>query len=465
MRKAGLVVIVLMFVLVWCVPAMAQTSQEQLDTLEKKINALEEELQQVKSTASGTKDTFEGKKVEPVYSFWKNDFFLSTADENFWMKIRGNLHLDTKFYGGNSSNPTHFDVRRARFDFQGMWYKYLYFRCQAEFADSPYMRNFWADYKFRDWLHLRAGQMKPPFSTAWWTTDNNVNFLERMAGTPMYTYFDRGFWLWGDVLENTLTWNFGVFTGAGMELDYKKGDIDDHKDWVARLFYTPFKNQKDSLLEELHLCIEGTYGNQSVSTNRFENKGYGAAVRDDKYWTWTDKNSEIGKRNRWGIEAHYICGPLSFSSEYLVIDWDDIELTNGVKENGKARSWGTWVSFFLTGEQKKVSNFGWKQPKPKSIFDPVNLKGTGAWEVLARYTNTSTDDCLFDSGILYGADSVNEYTFGVCWTWNPMVRWQLNYVHLNGNRDGIRTGSSDDADGTGYVENEDMVGLRMIFKF
>jgi hypothetical protein len=43
-----------------------------------------------------------------------------------------------------------------------------------------------------------------------------------------------------------------------------------------------------------------------------------------------------------------------------------------------------------------------------------------------------------------------------------MVRWQLNYVHLDGN--GIRTGSGDSG-GYKYVDNEDMVGLRMIFKF
>ena len=95
----------------------------------------------------------------------------------------------------------------------------------------------------------------------------------------------------------------------------------------------------------------------------------------------------------------------------------------------------------------------------------------GAWEVLARYTNTRTSESLFDtyaySGddyrILEGAPRVNEVTLGMAWTWNPMVRWQLNYVHLNGN--GIRTGNSGSSQGTDRVDNEDMVGLRMIFKF
>lgn len=465
MKRGILAFVALALIAVWHVPAMGQSGQERIKALEDKIQALEQEVQDIKATAAGVKEEFQKKKVKPVFAFWKNDFFLSTPDEKFWMKIRGNLHFDSKFYGGNSANPTHFDVRRARFDFQGMWEEYIYFRCQAEFADSPYARNFWADYKFRDWLHLRAGQMKPPFSTAWWTTDNNVNFLERMSGTPMYPYFDRGWWLWGDVLDKTLTWNLSGFTGAGMELDYKKGDLDDHKDYVARLFYTPFKNDEGSALQGLNLCLEASTGRQSVPTSRFEARGYGAAVRDDKFWTWdTAVANEIGSRDRWGAEIHYICGPLSLSSEYLVTQWDDIDTTTGLTEDGEVTSWGTWVSYFLTGEKKKVSNFGWRQPKPKTNFDFVHLKGTGAWEVLARYTHTDTDDSLFNTGILTGADEVDEYTIGVCWTWNSMVRWQLNYVHMEGNRDGIRTGSSDSG-GTGYVENEDMVGLRMIFKF
>ncbi len=466
MKKRILAFIALAVVVVWHVPAMAETDQDRLKALEDKVQALEDELQQEK------KETFQDKKVTPARAFWKNDFFLSTPDENFWMKIRGNLHFDTKWYGSESKNPTHFDIRRARFDFQGMWYKYIYFRCQAEFADKPYARNFWADYKFADWLHLRAGQMKPPFSTSWWTKDNQVNFLERGVSTPITTYFDRGWWIWGDVLDKTLTWNLGSFTGAGMDYDYKRGDIDDSKDTVARLFYTPFKNQEGSPLQGLNLCVEGTTGKQQkLSDARFEGKGYGAAIRDDKFWTWEADDATIESRDRLGGELHYIAGPFSLSSEYLVVKWTDIEsATLGVKEDGDITSWSTWVSVFLTGEKKKVSNFGWKQPKPKTNFDPVHFEGTGAWEVLARYTRTETEEDLFTKGILEGSDCVDEYSVGLSWTWNPMVRWQLNYVRLEGdpvrnNQGGIRTGSGDSVDGTKWVENEDMIGLRMIFKF
>ena len=69
--------------------------------------------------------------------------------------------------------------------------------------------------------------------------------------------------------------------------------------------------------------------------------------------------------------------------------------------------------------------------------------------------------------ILKGAHEVDEYTVGLSWTWNPMVRWQLNYVYLAGDDryGGIRTGDKGNKDGYEYVETEEMIGLRMIFKF
>ncbi len=485
---------------------------EENKALEERVKILEQKLEEVQKVTEKVQEQekiIKEKKATPAFSFWKNDFYLETPDGNFSMRIRGNIHFDMKAYGGNSKNPSpQFDIRRARADFQGTFYKYITFRLQAEFADSPYIRNAWVDYGFRDWLHFRAGQMKPPFSTSWWTLDNNVNFLERGSSTPVYPYFDRGLWLWGDVLDKTLTWNISAWTGAGLELDYPKGDIDDHKDIVARIFFSPFKNNKGHVLEGLHLALEGTYSNQSIPTSRFETKGMSTSIRDDKMWKWQTEKvyrtysggagtnltiekaaGEIGSRNRWGAELHYIKGPISFSTEYLVTEYRDIDVyakkstNNGSSystlakvidgEDGRITSWSSWISYFLTGESKTVSNFGWRQPNPKVDFNPLKLKGTGAWEVLARYTHTDVSESLF-KGITYGSDSyrilegaprTDEYTAGVNWTWNPLVRWQLNYTHITAGGSGLFSGDKANLAGEGQSQNEDMVGMRMIFKF
>jgi len=92
-------------------------------------------------------------------------------------------------------------------------------------------------------------------------------------------------------------------------------------------------------------------------------------------------------------------------------------------------------------------------------------------EFLFRYTQTDTSNSLFESvdyigkqyRILEGADDVGEYTVGVNWTWNPLVRWQFNYVHLRG--EGILSGDASTQKGPGRVDHENMLGVRMIFKF
>lgn len=430
------------------------------------------------------RELIEKQKAAPLVPYYKNDFYLSTPDESFQMRIRGNVHFDSKFYPwGEGTNPTQFDIRRARMDFQGVFYDYISFRVQAEFADAPYIRNAWADYRLRDWLHVRGGQMKPPFSTSWWTLDNRVNFLERGAGTPVYPYFDRGWWIWGDLFDGSFSYNVAAFTGAGMDFDYKKGDIDDHKDVFLRFFTTPFKNTGLEGLEGLSLCVQGSRGEQSIPTTRFETKGYGAAIRDDMFWSWTTEEvgyGEIGRRDRWGAELHYILGPVSLSSEYLVTSYYDVSVfadddTRVIHEDGEIVSWSSWLSVFLTGESKGVSNFGWRQPSPNKDYDPVTMQGPGSWEVLARYTRTETSEELFEPVtygvdryvILSGAQVVEEYTVGISWGWNAMVRWQLNWTRLDCNDDfgDIRTGDSANLDGVEYVETEDMIGLRMIFKF
>ena len=88
-----------------------------------------------------------------------------------------------------------------------------------------------------------------------------------------------------------------------------------------------------------------------------------------------------------------------------------------------------------------------------------------------RYTRTETDDNLFRTviyagetyRIVNGAEDVDEYTAGLNWTWNSMIRWQVNFVHMAG--DGIRSGDGANAEGSSRLDSENMLGFRLTFKF
>jgi phosphate-selective porin len=128
-----------------------------------------------------------------------------------------------------------------------------------------------------------------------------------------------------------------------------------------------------------------------------------------------------------------------------------------LRRSGAVRNLSTWISFHVTGEHKQVSNWGWRAPRPRAA---IGEGGPGAIEILARYSHTWTDERLFDSAVgagfgpadsrlpadydgptpgdgnaaaiavLDGAHDVHEFTLGLSWTLNSLVRLQLNDVFL-----------------------------------
>ncbi len=435
----------------------------------------------------------QGSPRIPLRVYYADDFILETEGGAFQLRIRGNLHMDTRLY--QSENPgalQNLDIRRARIDLQGRIHERFTFRVQPELAGSPYIRNAWADWQFDPAVHLRWGQMKVPFSSSWATMDNNVNFVERGASEPIYPFFDRGFLLWGDLLDGKVGYDLGVYTGVGGEADVSSGDVDSHKDLAARLFLRPFSGGGDPDLDGLVLVAEGTWGRMSVPTSRFETAGFRSADFATAVWRWrteqilgtdgrvTDRiAAEIDARRRLGAELHYLRGPFGFSSEMLEVRYDDVALFHDFyvgstrtahvplqTRSGAIRSWSTWASWYLTGESKRLEDSGWRTARPRASWGEG---GPGAWEILIRYSRTWSDRSLFDpvvvegfragssalpanyagampgtgnrvtGAVLDGAHDVRELTLGVNWTLNPMVRIQLNDVFLwtpNGDRTG-----------------------------
>lgn len=465
------------------------------------------------------------QETELLEGLFRDGFEFKSSDGANLLRIGASFHLDARAFLGDSAAPNSFDIRRARVDLRGRLRGWMTYRIQASLENNPYIRNAWLDLRFSDALHLRAGQMKVPFSTAWLTRDNQVNFVERPTSAPVYPFFDRGLMLWGRLAGASLTYQLGAFNGSGLDLDTPRGDVDNHKDVALRLFAQPFRNSSSDLMREIFFVGQGTYGPQSVPSRRFESGGLKAPNYESRYWRWrleqvigTDGRSrdavtaEIGARSRWGAEAIWLAGPFAVSCEYLVLHYDGIVISHDyvtgsnrlerepqLERAGDVRSASVWVSYFLTGEHKTVDAFGWKQPAADSPVAPGS-GGTGAWELLARLSTTSSDRQLFDSvvvagytaddlagsgavpvgegqsvraAVLDGVAEVVEATLGVNWTLNPNLRLQLNFTFLwvpdpdeNG---GILSGGNSDlgdpVEKNRKVDRETSAILRLIFRF
>ncbi len=468
----------------------------------------------------------------PLKAYYQDDFILETEDGAFQLRIRGNLHLDTRLYQAEHLGSIQdFDIRRARIDLMGRIHRRFTFRIQPELSGAPYVRNAWVDWEFDRRFHLKWGQMKVPFSSSWLTLDNNVNFMERGTASPVHPFFDRGFTAWGELSEGTVTYDLGVYTGVGAEVDVPSGDMDSGKEWAARIFLRPFLNREESAWRGLVLVLEGTWEGKSVPTSRLETKGLASADYGSAVWRWrteqtlgtdgrvTDRvAAEFDARRRLGAELHYLRGPFVVSSELLELRYQDVALyhdlyvgsnrmlhTPLLERSGAVRSWSTWASYYITGESKRLEDAGWRTARPATFWGEG---GPGAWEILARYSRTCTDEGLFDgvrvagywagssivppgysgalpgagndlsASVLDGAYKVNEVTVGLNWTVNPMVRIQLNDVFLwapshDRNGDGANdnllvsgalTAQSDPDRKFRKTKWENAVMLRLVFK-
>jgi phosphate-selective porin len=467
----------------------------------------------------------------PLLPIYKDGFRLQTADARSELQLAASTQLDGRFYEGASVAPHSFDIRRARIDINAKLFKLLSIRIQAAMEDSPYIRNAMVDiHIWKEYVNLRVGQMKVPFSSTWLAFDNQVDFLERPVDVPLYPFFDRGGMVWGHLLGGRLSYNLGVFNGSGVDLDLTKGDLDDTKDLAWRVMVQPFRATPVRLLEGLFLVGNGTWGFGSVTTRRYEGRGLTAAnfesqvfrFRSDQTIGTNGRQSDVvaggyDSRTRWGAELHYLKGPFTLSAEWTRVDYKGFriyhEFYQGSKRlkrdlvlerDGKIQNLSAFVSVFLTGEQKHLDIFGWKQPVPRR---PLGLseRGIGAWELLARFSATLSDRALFDqqkvsgfaakdfadpdaklagpapaeggsvtAAILEGAPKLYEITGALNWTMNYHLRVQLDYVYLwapdyelGGKHGIVSAGNSDLADVTlknKLVKAEHMLGFRIIMR-
>lgn len=464
----------------------------------------------------------------PIEAVYQDAFLLRTSDHRHELRLGASAHLDSRFHFGDSVSPHSFDIRRARIDFiVRLFGDLMDMRIQAALEDNPYIRNAYLDIKVHEVFHVAAGQMKVPFSTQWLTFDNQVNFMERGTNRPFYPFFDRGVMVWGEVLRKTVTYNLGVFTGAGVDLDATRGDVDRFKDLSWRLFLQPLRNAGVPGLAGLYVVGQGTWGLMSQPTRRFETAGLSTVNYESLIWRWRTEQvfgdngrnrdvlaATVGSRERYGAELIYLYGPFTFLAEWDMVRYRDIAIYHDfwqgskrlkhdpvLARDGDMHHLSIWASWFVTGEQKTVNNFGFKQPKP---LRSVGEGGWGALEVLARFSATFTDRSLFDTikvkafkpddfvgpdgtsslagpapgqgatlnaAVLEGAHRLYEVTAGLNWTLNAHARLQMNYMYLWDPEDGpsgiVSAGRSDLNDLTKknrLVKSEHTFGLRLIFK-
>lgn len=231
-------------------------------------------------------------------------------------KISGYAQIRYDYNDGDGSST--FQLRRVRISLDGNISPKLDYKLQLELT-SPKIVDAYFSYKPLTGLKMRVGQYKVPFSIE--NTDYGPTKLELIDYPMAISYLvgnsvaadkkdgangrDIGLKLYGDFFDKILSYDLGVFNGAGINCK----DNNKSKDVVARLMIRPV----DGLL------ISGSYLWSEGGVNYITRNRWATGVCYDK-GNWMARSEWIGgKTDNIHSDGMYITAGYRFCKDWMVV--------------------------------------------------------------------------------------------------------------------------------------------------
>ena len=289
--------------------AAPQTPEERIEALDQQLRILARQIEIEKEAATAAQAT------APVAVAGASGFELRSADSAFRLRIRGYLHADSRYYGGDDDNRgiDTFLLRRARPIVEATFFKIFDFRIMTDFGGgTAVVQDAYLDARFAKVFNLRAGKQKPPLGQERLASATDILFIERALPTALVPNRDVGVQVYGD-LAPWLTYQVGVFNGV---IDGGSGDVDtaDSKDVVGRLLFSPFKTGSHERLQSLCIGIGGSGGKEvgTVAAPALAQLRSGGQLVWFRYRTdGTVPNTTVadGSRTRFTTHGQVLSGP------------------------------------------------------------------------------------------------------------------------------------------------------------
>ncbi len=411
-------------------PAYANDAAEieklkaQIEELDQKIRILGRKQEIV------NEDVAAKQKAAPTVTASDKGFGIKSADGQFEYRLRGLVHFDYRDFGGSAPADTIYDgflARRIRPTFEGTVFGKYGFRFTPEFAESgdggstpnatlaqnkTRVIDAYLDARFDPAYSFRFGKFKPFVGLERLQSGSDIKFIERSyVSNNILPNRDFGLSLYGEALDKKLNYAVGYFNGVrdGGE-NFTTQDENNHKDFAARVFSTPFAGT-DSALAGLGVGIAGTWSNDSNSNSLPSYKTAGQAYN---FFAYTGSRSN-GRRERIAPQAYYYNGPLGIIAEYAAVKQDISNSAGTTTANVTNSAWQIAGSYLLTGEDASF-----KGVKPYNPFKSGAEGGWGAFELVARYQENN-----IDRDAVTFANTTNGYALGAK-TWGVGVNWYLN---------------------------------------
>jgi len=411
-------------------PSIADLLQR-LEEQEQKILVLERKLEIKEETDKSTTASAAVVKASP------RGFSIQSADAKNQVKLRGVLHFDGRYLSNDDPNGVTdtWQATRVRPIVEGTVGGIYDFRFTPDFGQGrTVIQDAYVTGRFDPSFQVTAGKFKAPVGLERLQSANDIRFVARAFPTNLAPNRDLGLQvggkLAGDRLDYAVAYLNGSTDGASSEA-FGDVDINDDKEWAARLFAHPFAESESFALRGLGLGIAGTYTDQDGTVAQpllptYRTPGQSTFFR---YRTGTTPTLADGERTRIAPQLYYYVGSIGLLGEYTQVSQDVARTTAaGLRQDSlDTTAWQLAASWFLTGEEAAFRGF-----KPNSVFALEN--GTwGAFELVGRYHELSIDDDAFVGGDDSFADpavsarKATAWALGVNWYLNENLKWVLNY--------------------------------------
>ena len=417
-------------------PVASQTAVSAADgvdvdtsSLESRVDALDQQiriLERLRELAADSAATA-AKTRQSATANAKDGFSLKSADGQYSLKLRGYAQADGRFYPSDDAGAisNNFLLRRARPILEVTVGQYFGFRVMPDFAGSQaaLLDAYWEG-KFDPAFSVRAGKFKPPIGYERLQSATDVNFAERGLPTNLAPSRDIGLQIGGEA-GGMFEYQVGIFNGAP-DLGSPDTDLNDAKDFAARVFFQPIK---DGALRGLGFGISGSTGVEEGSASATDLAGYRSASQQTFFRYRSDAlvpdNTVVadGRRSRLAPHAYLGLGSFGVLGEYTI---NRHEVRAGATTARLThRAWQASGSFFLTGEHA-----GFRNPAPKKPFD-LKAGTFGALELAARYGELDIDDDAFPlfASASSAATKAKGLGLGVNWHLSRQIKVLVSYEH------------------------------------
>jgi phosphate-selective porin OprO/OprP len=396
------------------------TVRQDLELKTNEIKALQEHMEE----AEKVKMTVDNKGLS-----------AETADKNFKFRLGGRIQADANYSGSDDlysfaalpapgkatavSANDGTEIRRARIDFTGTFFRDWGFKTQIDFADNAVgVKDLFIQYTGINFMDITIGQQKQNFSRELLESSNDMMFTERSLMNVLNQYVvDRAIGL--DLQSSAkkgYTASLGVYGNTITPAASSPAGSFEGWSVSGRGTYAPIEEKT----KVVHLGIAGNYRAADDNGDVYRSKPLAYQYETNHMSNLDLINSAVTSVDNikmLGLETSGLYGPVSVGAEYTR-QWVD---RKSGQPNIEVDGWYVDAGWTLTGESRKYKQGKFYQVDPAKKFSLKN-GGWGAWELATRYSNVNTNSGSFKGGEMSNA------TVALNWYANNNIRFMADYT-------------------------------------